>query len=111
MAIAPHQFRHAAAKLLLDARPGHYEVVRKLLGHKSLTTTYAHYAGAETDAAVELYDDIILQLRRPAAIRRAPEAQNHRLRLHKGTSRRLTATPKAPPFMDPLTLLGQKRGK
>ena len=109
--MTPHQFRHAAAKLLLDARPGHYEVVRKLLGHKSLTTTYAHYAGAETDAAVELYDDIILQLRRPAAIRSAPEAHNHRVRSHKGKSRRLTATPKEPPFMDPLTLLGQKRGK
>ena len=109
--MTPHQFRHAAAKLLLDARPGHYEVVRKLLGHKSLTTTYAHYAGAETDAAVELYDDIILQLRRSAAIRSAPEAHNHRVRSHKGKSRRLTATPKEPPFMDPLTLLGQKRGK
>jgi integrase len=109
--MTPHQFRHAAAKLLLDARPGHYEVVRKLLGHKSLTTTYAHYAGAETDAAVELYDDIILQLRRPAAIRSAPETHNHRVRSPKGKSRRLTATPKEPPFMDPLTLLGQKRGK
>ena len=111
MAIAPHQFRHAAAKLLLDARPGHYEVVRKLLGHKSLTTTYAHYAGAETDAAVELYDDIILQLRRPAAIRSAPETCNSRARSQKSKPRRLTATPEEPPFMDPLTLLGQKRGK
>ena len=109
--MTPHQFRHAAAKLLLDARPGHYEVVRKLLGHKSLTTTYAHYAGAETDAAVELYDDIILQLRRPAAIQSATEASNHRTRSQKGKPRRLTATPKEPPFMDPLTLLGQKRGK
>jgi integrase len=109
--MTPHQFRHAAAKLLLDARPGHYEVVRKLLGHKSLTTTYAHYAGAETDAAVELYDDIILQLRRPAAIQSATEASNHRARSQKGKPRRLTATPKEPPFMDPLTLLGQKRGK
>ena len=109
--MTPHQFRHAAAKLLLDARPGHYEVVRKLLGHKSLTTTYAHYAGAETDAAVELYDDIILQLRRPAAIQSATEGSNHRTRSQKGKPRRLTATPKEPPFMDPLTLLGQKRGK
>ena len=109
--MTPHQFRHAAAKLLLDARPGHYEVVRKLLGHKSLTTTYAHYAGAETDAAVELYDDIILQLRRPAAIQSATEGSNLRTRSQKGKPRRLTATPKEPPFMDPLTLLGQKRGK
>ena len=109
--MTPHQFRHAAAKLLLDARPGHYEVVRKLLGHKSLTTTYAHYAGAETDAAVELYDDIILQLRRPAAIQSATEASDLRTRSQKGKPRRLTATPKEPPFMDPLTQQGQWRGK
>ena len=61
--ITPHQFRHGAAKLLLDAKPGHYEVVRKILGHKNITTTYAHYAGAETQAAVELYDDVILGLK------------------------------------------------
>jgi integrase len=109
--MTPHQFRHAAAKLLLDAKPGHYEVVRKLLGHKTLTTTYAHYAGAETDAAIELYDDIILQLRRPAPVRSETEASNQRTRSQKGKPRRLTATPKEPPFMDPLTLLGQKRGK
>ena len=109
--MTPLQFRHAAAKLLLDAKPGHYEVVRKLLGHKTLTTTYAHYAGAETDAAIELYDDIILQLRRPAPIQSATEASNQRTRSQKGKPRRLTATPKEPPFMDPLTLLGQKRGK
>ena len=109
--MTPHQFRHAAAKLLLDVKPGHYEVVRKLLGHKTLTTTYAHYAGAETDAAVELYDDIILQLRRPTATRNTHQADNLSTRSVRSQSRRLTATPKEPPFMDPLTLLGQKRGK
>ena len=61
--ITPHQFRHGAAKLLLDAKPGHYEVVRKVLGHKNITTTYEHYAGAETQAAIELYDDVILGLK------------------------------------------------
>ena len=62
--LTPHQFRHVAAKLLLDARPGHYEVVRKLLGHKSLTTTFEHYAGAETQAALNLYDQVILERKR-----------------------------------------------
>lgn len=61
--LTPHQFRHVAAKLLLDTRPGHYEVVRKVLGHKNLSTTYEHYAGAENQAAVELYDDVILGLK------------------------------------------------
>jgi len=64
ISLTPHQFRHVAAKLLLDARPGHYEVVRKVLGHKNLSTTYEHYAGAETQAAVELYDEVILDLKR-----------------------------------------------
>jgi len=111
LTLTPHQFRHTAAKLLLDAKPGHYEVVRKVLGHKNLTTTYAHYAGAETEAAVELYDDVILSLRGPEARAAAP--------MHKASgNRRLTATPKlerrasgVPPFMDPLHLLGSKRGR
>jgi integrase len=59
--LTPHQFRHVAAKLLLDARPGHYEVVRKLLGHKNLSTVYESYSGAETQAAIDLYDDVILE--------------------------------------------------
>jgi hypothetical protein len=62
--VTPHQFRHVAAYLLLGQKPGHYEVVRKLLAHKSLATTYEHYAGAETSAAIELYDNVILGLKR-----------------------------------------------
>ena len=90
--LTPHQFRHAAAKILLDAKPGHYEVVRKVLGHKSLTTTYSHYAGAETQAAINLYDAVIIKHRQRKAFDRgrdyrAPE----------------------PPFMDPLQLYGGKR--
>jgi integrase len=69
VSITPHQFRHVAAYLLLGQKPGYYEVVRKFLGHKSLKTTYEHYAGAETTAAIELYDDVILGLKRgPAAV-------------------------------------------
>jgi integrase len=61
--LTPHQFRHAAAKILLDRRPGIYEVVRQLLGHSSTSTVYEHYSGAETDAAVGLYVDIITRTR------------------------------------------------
>lgn len=90
--LTPHQFRHAAAKILLDAKPGHYEVVRKVLGHKSLTTTYSHYAGAETQAAIRLYDDVIIQYRQRKALE--PQRDNR--------------TPE-PPFMDPLQLYGGNR--
>ncbi len=62
--ITPHQFRHIAAKLHLDRHPGQYEVVRRLLGHKSVSTTYSHYAGAETKAAVAHYQETILGLQR-----------------------------------------------
>jgi integrase len=90
--LTPHQFRHAAAKILLDAKPGHYEVVRKVLGHKSLTTTYSHYAGAETQAAISLYDDVIIQHRQKKAFADC-----------RGRS------VAEPPFMDPLQLYGGKR--
>jgi integrase len=40
-----HQFRHVAAKLILDANPGAFELVRQLLGHKNPKTTVNFYAG------------------------------------------------------------------
>ena len=91
--LTPHQFRHAAAKILLDAKPGYYEVVRKILGHKNLTTTYAHYAGAETQAALDLYDEVILE---------------HRKGTSFGSTQRSGAF-QEPPFMDPLQIYGGKK--
>ena len=91
--LTPHQFRHAAAKILLDAKPGYYEVVRKVLGHKNLSTTYSHYAGAETQAAVELFDEVIIQHRQRKSFRKDEEAQRSA----------------EPPFMDPLQLYGGKK--
>lgn len=46
-----HVLRHAGGKLFLDQRPGQYEVVRRVLGHRSMATTTAYYAGAEQRAA------------------------------------------------------------
>jgi site-specific recombinase XerD len=91
--LTPHQFRHAAAKILLDAKPGYYEVVRKVLGHKNLSTTYSHYAGAETQAAVELFDEVIIQHRQCKSFRKDEETQRSA----------------EPPFMDPLQLYGGKK--
>lgn len=61
--LTAHQFRHLAAKLLLDRKPGDYETVRRLLGHKSLRTTTNFYTGMETLAATKQYDQVILGLR------------------------------------------------
>jgi integrase len=63
----PHLFRHIAAKLQLEAEPGSYEVVRRVLGHESIETTTRAYAGTETAAAVRHYDRTIERLRRQEA--------------------------------------------
>jgi integrase len=64
--ITPHQFRHLAGKIHLDANPGHYEVVRQFLGHKTLRTTTRFYAGPNTRRAGRAHADLIRKLREPA---------------------------------------------
>ncbi len=61
--ITPHQFRHLAAKIHLDANPGHYEVVRQFLGHKTLRTTTRAYAGPNTRGAGRAHAELISKLR------------------------------------------------
>jgi integrase len=63
--VHPHLFRHITAKLYLDANPGSYEVVRRVLGHRSIETTTSYYTGLETAAAVRHFDATILKLRKP----------------------------------------------
>jgi hypothetical protein len=62
--VNPHLFRHIAAKLFLDANPGSYEVVRRVLGHQSMKTTLSFYTGLEHAAAARHFDANILRLRR-----------------------------------------------
>jgi integrase len=57
--ITPHQFRHAAAAIYLKHHPGNYETVRRVLGHRSLTTTVKFYCGLETIAASEQFGKLI----------------------------------------------------
>jgi integrase len=59
-----HLFRHIAAKLYLDSNPGGYEVVRRVLAHRSTNTTVRYYTGLETASAVRHFDATILKLRR-----------------------------------------------
>ncbi len=115
--LTPHQFRHGAAKILLDARPGFYEVVRKLLGHKSMVTTYSHYAGAETQAAVDLYADVITDHRRSGVARglaqnakQAPKPTVSEARVKCGTQGASRGAPHAlgtDLFLEPLSLMGK----
>ena len=57
--ITVHQFRHAAAAIYLKHHPGDYETVRRLLGHRSLTTTVKFYCGLETMVASEQFGKLI----------------------------------------------------
>jgi site-specific recombinase XerD len=59
-----HLFRHAGGKIFLDARPGQYEVMRRVLSHRSITTTTSFYAGAETRAAGQHFAAVIAERRR-----------------------------------------------
>ena len=61
--IHAHLFRHLCAKIYLDSNPGAYEVVRRCLGHRSIETTIAFYAGFEAKADRKLFADTVLRMR------------------------------------------------
>jgi integrase len=65
--LTPHQFRHACGLVYLTAHPGGHEVVRHLLGHRSIATTIKHYAGLGTAAALRRYDAVVLERRQETA--------------------------------------------
>ena len=59
--ITVHQFRHAAAAIYLKHRPGDYETVRRLLGHRDIMTTIRFYCGLQTMQATEQFGKLIRQ--------------------------------------------------
>jgi integrase len=59
--LTAHQFRHAAAALILQQDPGNYEWVRRVLGHKNIQTTINFYIGLETTQASERFGRIVRQ--------------------------------------------------
>lgn len=56
-----HLFRHIGAKIFLDAEPGSYEVIRRVLGHKRMDTTTKYYTGLESGAAARHFDEVIFK--------------------------------------------------
>lgn len=70
--LTAHQFRHLVGYLYLKAKPGGHEVVRRLLGHRSIETTLQFYAGMEVAEAARHYDAQIEALRNatPASAQR-----------------------------------------
>ena len=59
-----HLARHFAAWNFLQQNPGQYEVVRQVLGHRSLKVTMTYYVGLEAAAAAEHFDHTVLRERR-----------------------------------------------
>jgi len=57
--ITVHQFRHAAAALILMVKPGNYEFVRRILGHRNIQTTINFYIGLETAQATQEFGEMI----------------------------------------------------
>jgi hypothetical protein len=56
-----HQFRHAAGALILQRRPGEYELVRQVLGHRNVQTTINAYIGLENIHASEIFSKIVME--------------------------------------------------
>jgi integrase len=68
--LTPHQFRHLVAKIILDANPGAYELVRQMLGHKNTKTTTNFYAGIDTRRAGRAHAELVMRLRENGVSRR-----------------------------------------
>jgi integrase len=58
--ITAHQFRHAAAAIILKNQPGNYELVRRILGHRTIKTTANFYIGLETMESSQQFGQMIL---------------------------------------------------
>ena len=58
-----HLIRHFMGIAYLKKYPGHYETVRRLLGHKQIETTIRFYCDLETEDALKQYDAMIREQR------------------------------------------------
>jgi hypothetical protein len=75
--LSPHQFRHLSAKVILDREPGNFETPRQLLGHKSVQTTAAIYAGISTRRAARHHQQLVEEaLAVPVATRRHKQSRS-----------------------------------
>jgi integrase len=63
-----HQFRHAAGAIILKNQPGAFELVRQILGHRSITTTMRCYVGLETIQASEIFTEMVVVQARECAL-------------------------------------------
>ena len=57
--VTVHQFRHAAAAIILKHEPGNFERVRLLLGHRTIRTTTNFYCGLVSLQASETFGHLV----------------------------------------------------
>ena len=62
--VTGHRFRHVVGYIYLLDNPNGYEVIRLLLGHKSIKTTMTFYASLEVREGHKRYDNFIERRRR-----------------------------------------------
>jgi integrase len=60
LSMTVHQFRHACGALILKNRPGEFELVRQILGHRSIETTMRCYVGLESIQASEIFTEMVV---------------------------------------------------
>ena len=68
---------------MLKADPGNYELVRRVLGHRSITTTRNFYIGLETLEATRLFGEMVTDLERgeaPAKLSQERRAMPEKIR-------------------------------
>jgi integrase len=63
VAVYPHLMRAFAGLLFLEAHPGQYELLRRILGHRDVETTVRYYTGLERELAFKLSDAALLRQR------------------------------------------------
>jgi integrase len=61
-----HLLRHLAATIYLQAHPGAYAAVQRILGHATASAAIDAYVGLESSAAARHFDETVLRLRRQA---------------------------------------------
>jgi integrase len=63
--LSAHQFRHLIGYIYLLRHPHGHEVVRRMLGHRDISTTIKFYAGMEMAEAARHYEAVLEELIEP----------------------------------------------
>jgi len=57
--VNPHLYRHLVHIIVLRRYPGAYAMISRILGHKSLGTAIANYAGEDIAIALQAFQELV----------------------------------------------------